>query len=266
MDAYQRSENINLAVAQLPCTLGNKAENIGKMKHVLENQVADLYIFPELFLTGYLLRDEIFRLSETLDGPSFQAITALAKQHQANILFGAPVLEETAGLIKNSALIAYADGSIDKYDKIHPANFGPFEEGLYFAPGEDLKIIEVNGYRFGLLICYDLFFSELSRSYALQGVDGLICLSASPITSRSSFETVLPARAVENALYVVYANQVGSQSNQLFFGGSEVRDPSGTALVKNAYFNSEVASASLSKSKLANARRMRPTVRDFFSL
>ena len=262
MKSCNGNSSIKVALCQIQCTLGNKKENIAKLKSVLEEHSADLYVFPEMFLTGYMVRDEVFSLSESFNGSSFQAVADLSRQHSANIVFGAAVNDDLAGLIRNSAVITHQDGKIERYDKIHLANFGPFEEGLYFTPGENLKIIEVCGFKFGLIICYDIFFPEMVKSYALAGVDGVICISASPATSKHSFETVMPARAVENAAYVIYVNQAGSQLNQVFFGGSRVIDTSGRQVVKSSCFNSDVTVATIDKSCVERAKKMRPTVRD----
>ncbi len=262
MKSCNGNNSIRVALCQIQCSLGNKKENIAKIKSVLEEHSANLYVFPEMFLTGYMIRDEVSILSESLNGNNFQTVADLSRQHSANIIFGAAVNDDLAGLIRNSAVIAYQDGKIERYDKIHLANFGPFEEGLYFTSGKNLKIIEICGFKFGLIICYDIFFPEVVKSYALAGVDGVICISASPVTSKYSFETVMPARAVENAIYMTYVNQVGSQLNQVFFGGSRVVDPSGKQVVKNSCFNSDVTIATLDKSCVERAKKMRPTIRD----
>lgn len=262
MKSCSDDKNLRVALCQIRCSLGNKEENIAKMKNVLEKHPADLYIFPELFLTGYMVRDEVYRLSEPLGGSSFQAAAELSRQHSVSIVFGAAVNDDMSGVVRNSAVAVHSDGRIERYDKIHLANFGPFEEGLYFTPGESLKIIEVCGFKFGLIICYDIFFPELVKSYAAAGVDAVICISASPVTSKSSFETVMPARAVENAIYMIYVNQTGPQLNQIFFGGSAAMDPSGKQIVKNSYFDSDVTTITLSKSILERAKKIRPTLRD----
>lgn len=262
MKSCNGDKRLRVALCQIRCSLGNKDENIVKIKSVLEEHSADLYVFPELFLTGYMIRDGTFCLSESLDGCSFQAVADLSKQYGVNILFGAAVNDGVSGIIRNSAVAIHSDGRIEKYDKIHLANFGPFEEGLYFTSGRHLKIIDVCGFKFGLMICYDVFFPELVKSYAMAGVDGVICISASPVTSKFSFETVMPARAVENAIYMIYVNQAGPQMNQVFFGGSGAIDPSGKQMVKNAYFSSDVTIATLEKSHLERAKKMRPTIRD----
>lgn len=255
-------DTMRVALVQTACTLGKKDQNTAAMARILEECDADLYVFPELFLTGYMVRDEIFRQAVSEDSPHIKQIQELAEKHDAHILFGAAFASDIAGIICNSAVLVMPDGRLQKYDKIHLANFGPFEEGFYFAEGGTALMVDINGFRCGLQICYDLFFPELSAEYAAAGADCLLCISASPVTSRASFEAVLPARAVENAAYVIYVNHAGTQLNQVFFGGSTAIDPSGKPLAKNAYFTQDVSVVTLCKSQLAQARRSRPTLRN----
>src|SRR5207247_2680870 len=101
------------------------------------------------------------------------------------------------------------------------ANFGPFEEGLYFARGEDLTIVDTKIGRIALLICYDSFFPELAKAYAIEGAQLLAIISASPATSKPFFDKILPARAIENAMPLVYANLVGTELNIVFQGAPQ---------------------------------------------
>ncbi len=116
-----------------------------------------------------------------------------------------------------------------------------------------------------MVVCYDLFFPELVRSYALSGAEAIVCISASPVTSRDFFEKLIPARAVENTAYIIYVNQVGTQLNQVFFGGSEAAGPRGDRIAKNRYFERDMNIIETSLSELQAARRNRPTVRDTVS-
>ncbi len=123
-------------------------------------------------------------------------------------------------------------------------------------------MMEFRGVGFGACICYDLFHSEMARAYALGGAEVLVCLSASPYTSREAFERIVPARAVENTIYSIYVNQVGTQLNQVFFGGSQAYGPRGDQLAKCHYFQEDIRTIEIDRNELDLARRMRPTVRD----
>ena len=145
--------------------------------------------------------------------------------------------------------------AVQRYDKVNLATFGPFEEGLYFSAGTARRTMDVEGHRIGVVICYDLFFPQLSMDYALGGAEAIVCISASPFTSREYFETLLPARAIETTAYVAYQNQVGTQLNEVFFGGGEARGPRGELLAKNRYFEEDLNTFELTSEIVASARR-----------
>ncbi|MBM4237372.1 MAG: carbon-nitrogen hydrolase family protein [Euryarchaeota archaeon] len=254
---------MKVALVQVPCSLGDKEENIARMGEMMKRAEADLFVFAEMYLTGYMCRDLYFRLAERPDGESVRKIGKLAEEHGSTVLFGMPVLDdEVPGLIKNSAVAVSPDGLVQRYDKLYPANFGPFEEKLYFAPGRSPKMFDISGTKIGVIICFDIFFPELSKSYALNGAEAIVCIAASPPTSRPFFEKLIPARAIENTVYFVYVNQVGTQLNQVYFGGSEAVGPRGDTLVKGKYYEEDLNVIDIDPAQLGLARNMRPTLRD----
>jgi len=167
----------------------------------------------------------------------------------------------TRRLFNTSVLVA-PDGKVASYRKVYPANFGPFEEGLYFGRGSELTLARTKLGKIGLLICYDAFFPELAKAYALQGADLLAIISAAPATSKPFFDRILPARAIENALFVLYANLVGTQLNVVFQGGSQAIGPRGEDLGKARDFEEGTVLAEVDLRDLKTARAFRPTLRD----
>jgi predicted amidohydrolase len=254
---------MRLALVQTPCKLGDKLENIRRMERMLDRADADVYLFSELFLTGYMCRDRLPLLAEPVNGKSVTRIQGMAEQRDCAIVFGMPTASDMyTGVMHNSAVGVSADGTIQRYDKLVPANFGPFEERLYFTPGLSPALFTLAGLKVGVVICYDLFFPEFLREGAVQGADLLVCISASPATSREQFERVLPARAAENTCYMAYANQVGAQLNMVFFGGSQAYGPRGDPLARCKYYEEDIAVIEVDPQEVALARRMRPTLRD----
>ncbi|MEM0448566.1 MAG: carbon-nitrogen hydrolase family protein [Methanomassiliicoccales archaeon] len=254
---------MRIAVAQTPNRLGDKEENLRRMQTCVAKKEADIYVFGEMFLTGYMCRDLIPKLAEDVDGRSIKRVQALAQEHECYVVFGMPLWsKEVPGLLHNCCVCIGPEGEVQTYEKLNLANFGPFEERFYFTPGQQPVMFDILGSRFGVCICYDIFFPELIKSYALQGAKGLICISASPITSREQFERVLPARAAENTMYVLYSNLVGTQLNMVFFGGGQAYSPKGERLVKNDYLKEDIRVVEFDPKEIAIARHMRPTIRD----
>lgn len=239
-------------------------KNKERLVKIVENSHADIYIFPELYLTGYLIRDKIIEKAIDVDSPIMKEIAEVS--HGKIIVFGFP---ERDDFIYNSAAIAY-NGDIKIARKIYLPNFGPFEEKLYFKEGERPFVMDTEHGKLGVQICYDVFFPEVAKIQALKGAKMIINISASPITSRKLFETVIPARALENTVFFAYVNWAGLMRNIEFWGGSMIYSPLGDLVYKAPYFKESVETAEISEDDIEIARRIRPTIRDtmphFFNL
>ncbi len=253
---------MKVALAQLNPVLGNKEKNLAKLAKPVAKSEADLVLAGELYLTGYMARDSFARLAEPMDGAAVQSVRKMAEEHGAHIVFGMPEREPGTRRLFNSSVIVTPDGRAVAYRKIYPANFGPFEEGLYFGRGDALTLVDTKLGKIGLLICYDTFFPELAKAYALQGADLLAIISASPATSKAFFDRILPARAIENALPVLYANLVGTELNIVFQGGTQAIGPRGEDLGKAKDFAEDTVTADLDLRDVKTARTFRPTLRD----
>jgi hypothetical protein len=107
-----------------------------------------------------------------------------------------------------------------------------------------------------------LFFPELLKGMALKGADIIVCISASPSISKEHFEQVLPARAIENTVFMAYANLVGTQENLVFWGGSQAYSPKGDFIERAAYNKEDVVTIDVDFDLISEARAGRPTLRD----
>ncbi len=252
---------MKVALAQLEPAVGRKDANVKKIGKVLAESEADLAVFGELYLSGYMARDEIPRLAEPVDGPSVRAVQTLAADHGTHVVFGMPE-KGTAKTLYNASLLVAPDGRTWSYRKVYLANFGPFEENVWFGRGKDLVVADTKLGRIGLLICYDFFFPELAKALALQGADVIAGISAAPHTSRRFFDAILPARAIENATYVLYANLVGTELNQVFAGGSQAWGPRGEDLGRAKDHREDVVAVDVDLGAIPAARELRPTIRD----
>jgi len=253
---------VKVALAQLTPTPGAKEKNLAKLAKAAAHAEADLLLAGELYLTGYMARDAFPRLAEPIDGPSVKAALRIAKEHATHLVFGMPERDAGTERLFNTSVLVAPDGRVAAYRKVYIANFGPFEEGLYFGRGEELVLVDTNLGRIGLLICYDTFFPELAKAYARAGAEILAIVSASPTTSRPFFDRVLPARAIENALFVLYANLVGTELNVVFQGGTQAIGPRGEDLGKAKDLKEAVVTANVDVRDVKVARTFRPTLRD----
>jgi len=255
--------NMKIALVSIRPILLDKQANIKKMENYIKKTKADMYVFGELSLTGYPVKDEIRDISEDISGESIKQLKKIAEKNKCYIIFGMPLKNKNVeGLIHNSAVFIHSNGKIDTYNKWFLTAFGPFEEKIFYDEGEKLQIIDTKFGKIGLIICYDLFFPELCKMYSMQGADIIICISASPSTTRKYFETILPARAIENTVYIVYVNLVGTQEDLVFWGGSQVYNPLAKLLVKAPYFKESIKTCEIDLDYIKIARANRPVLRD----
>ena len=205
----------------------------------------DLAIFPEMFYSGYMVRDNV---------SLFPLRDDFVRQIQEGVgdrmvIFGAPYRDK---FLYNSA-VAVTEKSVEVYKKRHLPNFGPFEEMRYFKRGDGPLTLNFKGFKLGIEICYDLFFDDSVE----KGVDVLINISASPFTSYPLFEQVFPARAIGYQAYVVYVNNAGLQRNQVFWGGSSIIDSDGKKVLEFEKFVEDSGSANIESSVLETSRTKR---------
>jgi len=259
-------EKLKVALAQISCKRGDKTENIRKIERNVEKagkEGADLVVFPELSLTGYLLRDQIYELAETIPGKSTDILEKLAKKTGTHIVFGMPELSgKTQATVYNTAVLVGPNGLIGKYRKMYLPTHSVFEEKRYFRPGYQTAAFETELGRIGLIICYDIFFPEVARLTRLKGAQLILCISASPATRRAFFETLTTARAIENTAFVAYVNLVGIEDGLQFWGGSRLIGPNGKILVKTRYDEEDLAIGEVNYSDIRPIETFVPTLKD----
>ena len=259
-------EKIKLALAQMSSKRENKKENIRKIEELTvkaKEQGADLVLFPELSLTGYVVRDQIYELAETIPGPSTQRIEEIAKDTGMHIIFGMPELsEKTRATIFNTAVFVGPDGFIGKYRKMYLPTHSVFEEKRHFRPGYQTAVFDTVLGKIGLCICYDLFFPEVTRLIRLKGAQLIVAISASPAVRRGYFEILTAARALENTVFLAYVNMVGVEDGLQFWGGSRLVSPTGDVLAKAKYDEEDFVTAEVSYNDIIPAEIFIPTLRD----
>ena len=252
-----------IALVQMQPALGDKARNLEIIARSIRSTDAEVLVFPEIFLTGYTLRDRYMELAEDLDGPSVKKIVDMARDRERWLVVGMPELDSSkTGVLYNSALVASPDGDPETYRKMILANFGPFEEDLYFARGDKMPIFDTPVGRMGIEICFDIFFPEITKLYALEGADIVTCISASPSVTREFFEKILPARAIETTIFMAYANLVGTEHNMTFWGGNQLIGPRGNLKAGGKPFVEGLVKAEVDLAELEVARQFRPTIRE----
>ena len=243
-----------IAIVQDDCILGEKAQNIEKASGLIKSaaeQNARLVLFPEMFLTGYALGDDIHQLAEAVSGSAIDALAQIAKRNQICICMGFPELDPASRKIFNSLVCLSDRGDIlAVYRKIHLYD----EEKKYFAAGSKIVILETPLGRTGFLICYDLEFPEMARMIALQGAAVVLVATANMHPWRDHQNVYVTARAMENQVFLALANRIGQEKDLVFCGSSSLVDPMGRILVRADTFEPALLIAEIDLSRLAKAR------------
>jgi predicted amidohydrolase len=259
-------EKFKVALAQICSKQGDKAENLKKIETTLmraKKQAADLVIFPELSLTGYVVRDQIYELAETIPGPSTKTIESMTRKTKTYTVFGMPELsEKTRATVCNTAVLAGPEGLIGKYRKMYLPTHSVFEEKRYFRPGYQTATFDTDLGKLGLIICYDIFFPEVSRLTRLQGAQLIVCISASPSVRRTFFEALTVARAMENTAFLAFVNLVGIQDGLQFWGGSRLIGPGGRILAQAKYDEEDLVMCDVDYADMKPVETFVPTLRD----
>lgn len=191
---------------------------------------AEILLCSECWLQGYNIPDRCAELAEERDGASAARIAAIAKDSGIAIVYGYAERDPANGAVYNSAQAIAPDGtSLANYRKTHL--FGDFERTLYRPSDGFVAPFSLGGWRIGLLICYDVEFPEAVRHLALAGADLILIPTA--LTGEYSCvpEFIVPARAIENQIFVAYCNHVGAEDGMRFIGKSRLSGPDDPAIV-----------------------------------
>jgi predicted amidohydrolase len=259
-------EKMRIALAQIGCEQGNKKKNLETIRKNVakaKTEGAQLVIFPELSLTGYVVRDQIYELAERIPGPTTRIVEKLAKEHKQYIIFGMPEASEKAqATLYNSAVLVGPNGFIGKYHKMYLPTHSVFEEKRYFRPGYQVAVFDTKLGKIGLVICYDIYFPEVLRLTRLKGAQLIVCISASPGIRRSFFETLTIARAIENTAFLAYVNMAGIEDGLQFWGGSRLVGPAGGIIAQAKYDEEDFVIAEMDYADAKAVEAFVPTLRD----
>ncbi|WP_368653857.1 carbon-nitrogen family hydrolase [Ornithinibacillus sp. 4-3] len=195
---------------------------------VVQDEKPDVLVLPEMWTTAFAL-PELKDIADVNGEPTTTFLKDLAKTYQVNII-GGSIANKKDDSIYNTSLVVDRQGNIVyQYDKIHLVPM--LDEHKYLAGGkEKVKTFELEGVKMGVIICYDLRFPELARKLALDGAKVLHIVAEWPNTRKEHWKNLQIARAIENQMYVVSSNIVGTYNNEEFAGTSMIIDPWGSPL------------------------------------
>lgn len=212
-----------VAAYQMSPAAGDVARNLAAIERAAEaatEQGARVMVAPELATTGYGAGDAILTLAEPADGPQVAAIAAAAERLGIAIVFG--FAERDGGDVYNSAAFVSPDGWVRIHRKRYL--FGPYEKALFRPAAALSRPFAFEGATVGMLICFDVEFPEAVRALTVAGADLLLVPTAQPAGAPADFavEKMIPTRAFENGVTVVYADLAGRDDRFAYAGQSVI--------------------------------------------
>jgi N-carbamoylputrescine amidase len=237
---------------------------------------AQIVCLQELFRSPYFCQTEdieLFKLAESIPGPSTDALSKVARQQ--NVVIVASLFEKrAAGIYHNTAVIIDASGKIaGKYRKMHIPDDPLYYEKFYFTPGDlGFQTHDTAYGKIGALVCWDQWFPEAARLTALSGAQFIFYPTAigwlpgekpeMNEAQHSAWETIQRAHAIANGVYVVVVNRVGREGKLHFWGQSFVADPFGRLIAKASADKEEVLVVECDLDRIEETRQNWPFLRD----
>jgi len=264
---------LKIALAQINTKLGNIQANLEKHLTLIDQAKAagaDLLVFPELSLTGYVLQDlaPSMALHPTHDNPIFKPLLEASREIDLVVGF---VEEDNRNRFYISAAYLSAGEVLHVHHKVYLPTYGLFDEGRFFAWGSGVQAFDTRFGRIGMLICEDFWHASLPYLLWLDGADLFLFTSASPgrgITDKPELETARwvdqISRGYANLFtsFVAHTNRVGHEDGLCFWGGGVVYDPDGNELGRAPYFDESLTLVELDLNQLHRTRARLPLLRD----
>ncbi|QDV22191.1 carbon-nitrogen hydrolase [Aureliella helgolandensis] len=272
------SKVVNLALVQMTCSTDKRA-NVDKAVERIAQAAAEgahIVCLQEVFNTQYPCQSEDhanFDLAEEIPGPTSRRLEQAAKQH--GVVVTCSIFERrTHGLYHNTALTYDVDGRLAGfYRKMHIPDDPLYYEKFYFTPGDTgFTIAETKYGKLGVGVCWDQWYPEAARLFALRGAEILLYPTAIGWipeeraeygeAQHSSWETAMRAHAIANGVFVGAPNRVGVEGGLQFWGSSFVANPNGTVLHRASSTEEEIVIVPCDLAMLDVVRTHWPFLRD----
>jgi predicted amidohydrolase len=251
-------QQLRITTVQTSLIWGQPKENMARLGELLDKhtETSDVIVLPEMFTTGFSM--DTNRNAEIIGGSAMLWMAAKAQQFDALIV--GSVMYNDNNKHYNRLLVAYPDGTFLHYNKKHL--FGLAEEPLHYTAGDTPLQFSFKGWEIKPLICYDLRFPVWSRNKPSKPYDVLIYVANWPAKRIYAWRQLLIARAIENQVYTIGCNIIGTDGNGIDYNGNSMGiDAMGDVMfeLKNEFILKTVV---LSKDTLDATRRSLPFLDD----
>ncbi len=249
---------MKISGVQMDVKIGDVETNLRRMiefHRETRSQGAVLTVFPECALPGYCFesREEALPFAQTIPGPAIQKFQAVCREVGGAVVFG--LLERDGDRLFNALAFVSGDGVIGSYRKVHL----PFLGIDRFTDYGDrpFAVQEFNGLRVGMNICYDGGFPESARCLTLLGADLVVLPTNWPPGAECAADYTSNARAMENIIFYMAVNRVGTERGVTFIGRSRICDPLGKTMASADESSETILYADIDIARARNKRLVR---------
>jgi predicted amidohydrolase len=241
---------MKIAGVQMDVGLADLDRNLATLTERLRETTAAgarLTVFPECALCGYCFSsiDEARPYAQPIPGPATERTRAACAELGCYTVFG--MLELDGEKLYNAAVLVGPTGVIGSYRKVHLPYLGI---DMFTSHGDrPFAVHNAGELRVGMNICYDAAFPEAARSLAILGADLIVLPTNWPPGAECTAASVINARALENAVYYMAVNRVGTERGFDFIGRSKIVDPSGQTLAESQGLGEEILYADIDPAK-----------------
>lgn len=252
-------KDLKISLLQSPLAWEDKATNLSHFEETIMSisEKMEVVVLPEMFSTGFSMQPTAH--AEPMDGNTVKWMKRIAAE-QHIILTGSIIVAEN-GSYYNRLLWVQPDGQLHHYDKRHL--FGFAGETEQYTAGSKRVVVQVKGWKILLQVCYDLRFPVFTRNNPQQPYDAILYVANWPERRSLAWQSLLPARAIENQCYVIGVNRIGEDGHGIAHsGGSAIYSPMGEVLNRATDHNAEVIHGLLEKAPLEEVREKLPFLKD----
>ena len=252
------ADPVTIAAVQLHVDFADRESNLRRMLLFLEQSASEgarLTVFPECALTGYCFDslDEARPHAEPIPGPSTEKMAQACQRLGCHVVYG--LLESDGTRLFNACVLVGPQGVVGSYRKVHLPFLGV---DRFTTPGDRPFAVHIaGGIRIGMNICYDGSFPEAARVMTLEGADLIVLPTNWPPGSECMASCAVNTRAMENHIYYLAVNRVGTERGFRFIGMSKICGPGGSVLAEALHENEALLYAQVDVDKARNKHLVR---------
>ena len=227
------TKSIKISAIQMNAKIGDKKANFDKVTALIKRDIdtTDVIILPEVWTCGWSPRVFQDSAEDLNDSDTIKFLSRIAKEHNCWIIGGSFITKRNNHFYNTCPVINRDGKVVTTYSKNHLFSYYGCEEGKFVDTGKSPVMVNIDGIKVGLTICYDIRFPEIYRAYRKAGADLFVNCAAWGLSKPIPWECMTRSRAVEEQTYMVALTQSGFIENDEWnIGHSRIIDYKGETI------------------------------------